>query len=351
MNKKTEKKEIEIVIIAKKVWKQKWFVIKCTVIALSLGIIIALSIPREFTCTVKMAAEVSSADLSGSVSGLAAMAGINLGTDNSAGISLLVYPDIVKSIPFIVELLNMPVTYQGLEKNSTLYDYIAFKVKTPWFSSVFSLPKKIFRHSSSGYKGAQNRLDPYSISKAQNDVIKAFQKRAIISIDKKTGILSAGVTLQDPVLAAVVSDSIVNKLKRFVWQYRTTKARRDFDYATKMFEDASKKYTDAQRRYAEYADANRNIAVENIRIEQDRLKNEVNITYGIYAGLAQQVESSRMKLQEQTPCVTIIEPARIPSEKSNMGRAKIVAAIGFLGFILSLIWISYPDWIKMRESI
>ena len=66
-------------------------------------------------------------------------------------------------------------------------------------------------------------------------------------------------------------------------------------------------------------------------MELDRLQNEQQLAFGVYNQLAQQLETAKIKVQEQTPCVTIIEPATVPVKKSNTSKVIILIAFVFLG--------------------
>ena len=56
-----------------------------------------------------MAPEGAKSSITGNVSDLAAMAGINIGTGNADGINLTLYPDVVQSFPFMTELINIKI--------------------------------------------------------------------------------------------------------------------------------------------------------------------------------------------------------------------------------------------------
>ena len=79
-------------------------------IAAVLGIIIAFSIPKQYTVSSKMAPEIVT-KTSGSVASIASMLGANISnmTTNDAVYPDL-YPEIVASTPFVTELFSMPVS-------------------------------------------------------------------------------------------------------------------------------------------------------------------------------------------------------------------------------------------------
>lgn len=122
----TEEQEIDLVELAKKVWKKKKLICKVCGVAVVLAFIIAFSIPKEFQTVVKLAPEsTESSKKPGNLGGLTAMADINLGSASTAdAISPDLYPDVVQSTPFILELF--PVEVMDLKGNYTvsLYDYM-----------------------------------------------------------------------------------------------------------------------------------------------------------------------------------------------------------------------------------
>ena len=72
-----EEQEIDLIELAQKLWKERKFLLKGCGIAVVVGLIVAFSIPKEYTTTVKLAPETQDAAKKSSLGGLAAMAGIN----------------------------------------------------------------------------------------------------------------------------------------------------------------------------------------------------------------------------------------------------------------------------------
>ena len=112
--KKTDKTELDIDIIAviQFLWSKRKLFLKSSGIAVIIGLVIAFSIPKEYTTTVKLMPETNNtASKMGNLGGLAAMAGIDINSGNSQdAISPEVYPDIVHSTPFLLELFPQEVT-------------------------------------------------------------------------------------------------------------------------------------------------------------------------------------------------------------------------------------------------
>ena len=89
--------EIDLIELAKRLWGERKFIFKCCGIAVVVGLVVAFSIPKEYSTTVKLAPETSDPSKKmGNLGGLAAMAGINLNSTSGAdAISPDLYPDVV----------------------------------------------------------------------------------------------------------------------------------------------------------------------------------------------------------------------------------------------------------------
>jgi len=344
---KCKEPEIDLFEMLRQLWTGRVYLLKIIALALIAGLIVAFSIPREYTCTVKMAPEGAKSSITGNMSDLAAMAGINIGMQDNEGLNLMLYPDVVQSMPMMTGLAAVTIKSRGEIPERQVYEYIDDEIRVPWWESVLTAPFKLIARIRYGKDEESAEIDPYHLIWGQYKIIKELKKRVGVSIDKKTGMITAGVTMQDPVVAAIVADSLVARLERFVIDYRTTKAKQDFNFAIRMYTEAKQKYYDVQRSYARYVDENKNIVLESVLIEQERLKNEQALAYNVYSTLAQQVETSRMKVQEQTPSVTIIEPARVPVNKSNTSKVVILIGFGFIGCLWGFFRIIYSKWDKI----
>ena len=141
-----EEQEIDLLELARKLWNARRLIIKWCVIGAVVGLVVAFSIPKEYTTTVKLAPELQgSKPSSGGLSSLASMAGINLNSMNTVdAVYPELYPDVVSSIPFATELFDVPVTDLEGELQTTVYGYLFEHTRSPWWSAVLGLPGKIY---------------------------------------------------------------------------------------------------------------------------------------------------------------------------------------------------------------
>ena len=92
-----EEQEIDLIELAQKVWASRKLVFKACGIAALVGLVVAFSIPKEYSTSVTLAPESGGKSGGGSMGALAAMAGINLGTSSGEdALSPELYPDIVR---------------------------------------------------------------------------------------------------------------------------------------------------------------------------------------------------------------------------------------------------------------
>lgn len=341
----SSQEEIDLLELALKVWGERKFVLKACGYAVLIGLVIAFSIPREYTANAMIAPELSDNKTTGGLSSLAAMAGFNLNATSTAdAIYPDLYPDIVTSTPFITGLFNVQVKDLDEEVDTTLYCYLNEHQRVPWWTLITSAPFKALGWVISLFTEEEKEdaiLDPFHLTKEEVDIAKELSERITVSVDKKTGVTTLSVTMQDARISACLTDTVVRRLQDYITEYRTTKARQDFQFQEKLFERKKKEYEKAQENYAKFADANKNIILLSYRAEQERLENEMRLAYQVYTSVAQQLQMAEAKVQEITPVYTIIEPATIPIKASKPRKTLMLLGIVFLTGLCCVSWILF----------
>lgn len=346
---RVEEQEIDLIELAQKVWKERKLIFKWCGIAVLVGLIVAFSIPREYSTNVTLAPESSSGAKSGSMGALAAMARINLG--NSSGEDALspeLYPDIVSSTPFLIELFNVKVEdIKGkLPSDVTLYSYLGEYQRSPWWSAIISAPFKLLGWTISLFADeAEEEEDvatnPFMLTRDEANIAAALSQRITVSVDKKTGTTTISVLMQDPLISAALTDTVMVKLQNYITEYRTNKARHDLAFTEKLYKEAKENYYNAQQIYARASDENLDVVKRSYRSELDRLQTEMNLTAGIYNQVAQQLQMAKAKVQEITPVYTVVQPATVPLRASKPRKAMILIGFVFLAGVASVGWILF----------
>lgn len=342
-----EEQEIDLIELAQKVWAGRKFVLKVCGIAVLVGIIVAFSIPKEYSTSVTLAPETGSKSAGGNMGALAAMAGINLGSSSGEdALSPELYPDIVNSTPFLIELFDVKVVDKKGKMNATLYNYLDEHQRTPWWGVIVSAPFKALGWTVSLFKdapteGGNMKLDPFRLTQGEAAIADALSKRISVSVDKKTGVTTLAVTMQDPLISAALTDTVMRCLQNYITDYRTNKARHDLAFTEKLHKEAESGYYAAQQKYARYSDGNQNIILQSYRAEQERLQNEMTLAYGIYNQMAQQLQMAKAKVQEITPVYTVVQPATVSLKPAKPNKIMILIGFVFLAGVGSIGWILF----------
>ena len=342
-----DKTKIDIGGILKLIKKRKWTFLKSMGIALVIGLVIGFSMPKQYTSGVQLAPETKSTGLTGDLSSLASLAGVNLNSMNKTNDAFFpkMYPNICASNDFVIPLWNMQVKTIDGEKSTTLYDYLAHDQKQAWWWKGISAIASLFGGNSDddGMKkqilDQRTEVDPFHLTSEQNKVANALKGMIKCSVDKKTDVISIAVTAQDPLVAAMVADTVHKALQTFITDYRTTKARQDLEYMEKLFDEARTEYEQARLRYTSYADSNSDLVLESYKAKQEDLENNMQLRYNIYSQMAQRVELAKAKVQEETPAFSVIQSATVPLKKSKPKRMTIALGLMMLTFIGTLLWL------------
>ena len=344
-NHNDEEIEIDLMDLLRKVIGIRKKIYKAAGIGLVIGIIVAISIPKQYTVEVTLSPEMGN-NKGGGLSGLAASflgSGVTMG-DGTDALNASLSADIVSSTPFLLELSNMKVPVSGGEEIS-LSSYLN-EESSPWWGYVIGFPGMVMGGAKSLF--TENEDEPISsdkvsrgaieLSKKETEKIETLKKMIAAAVDKKTSMTSISVTFQNPKVAAVVADSVVKKLQEYIIDYRTFKAKEDCIYLEKLFKERQQEYYAAQKKYADYLDSHDNIILQSVRTEQERLQNDMSLAYQVYSQVANQLQVARAKVQEEKPVFAVVEPAVVPLEPSGTSRKIYVLAFVFLSVGIAIFW-------------
>lgn len=340
-----EEKEIDLLELAMKLWAQrKKILIWCCVGAI-FGLIVAFSIPKEYETTVKLVPEASggSGKISGSLGAMAALVGISGSATGSAdAVSPSLYPDVVSSIPFAIQLFNVEVE-DKVGKKVTVRKFLEDNTKTPWWSGIMGLPSKLIGviRGQKEDKDEKQQPNAFQLTPKESGLVADLNKRVLANVDTKTGVISIEVTMQDPMVSALLADTVVARLQDYITDYRTNKARQDLEYAELLNEEAKSNYYSAQQKYADYQDRNQSLILNSAKTTRERLQNEATLAFNVYNQTAQQVQVSKAKVQENTPAYTTLSPASVPLRPTSPKKPLILIGFTFLAFVACSAWILF----------
>lgn len=338
--------EIDLLELAMKLWQQRKKIVKWCAVGAVLGLIVAFSIPREYETTVKLAPEFSASQKGSSgLSSLMSMAGLSSSNQTLDALYPQLYPDVVGSVPFALSLFDVPVKDIEGEKSTTVRAFLEEDTSSPWWSAILALPGKIIGGIKSLMSDEEDlgnhSPNSFHLTNDEDLIVTALSQRISATVDTKTQVITISVTMQDPMVSAILADTVVYRLQEYITDYRTNKARKDLEYAETLNQEAKDNYYKAQQQYADYLDRNQGLILHSAQTTRERLENEATLAFNLYNQTSQQLQAAKAKVQENTPVYAIVTPATVPIKPAAPRKALILVGFVFLAFVACSAWILY----------
>jgi uncharacterized protein involved in exopolysaccharide biosynthesis len=167
---------------------------------------------------------------------------------------------------------------------------------------------------------------------------KAMGGKISIANDKKEGFVSLTVIEGDPVIAAQVAKVTEEVLQDWIIEHKIKNAKSQYDFIEKQFEAKQKEFFSIQDQLASYMDRNQNILSATYLTRLERLQAEFNLVNTVYTELAKQKEQAAIQLSKDTPTFSMLDPVKVPKEKTSPKKSIYVLGAFFIGLILSAGW-------------
>ena len=338
--------EIDLMDVLRKIISIRKTLYKAAGVGVIIGIIVYLSIPKQYTVNVTLSPEMGGSTSGNGLVGIAASflgSGVSSG-DSSDALNASLSSEIVSSTPFLLELLSIDIPAPDGNGNMVLDTYLDDQ-SSPWWNYVIGFPnmlvggvKSLFSEGTLDTLENVGRRGTLELSQEQNTKVNVLRNSVKASIDTKTAITNVSVSLQSPKVAAVVADSVVHKLQEYITDYRTSKVKDDCAYLEKLFKERQREYYTAQKKYANYVDTHDNLVLQSVRTEQERLQNDMSLAYQIYSQVANQLQVARAKVQEEKPVFAVVEPAIVPLNPSGMKLMIYVIVFVLFSITTTIVW-------------
>ena len=338
----------EIVPMLLKKWK---VYAACMVGVIIFSLIFIFTIPRYYSCQVMLAPEAGN----GGMNSILSSFGFGESQETNDAISPNLYPDLMKSKDFTVSMFPVEITTLDGSVATTYYDYLREHNKDSWYMKLWGKLKKMIKPkkakaNTSGTKG-MTYTPSFLLTEKQYQIAETINGKIQYNYDKKTGVISVTVTDFDPLVCALIADTVSNKLQGFIMDYRTKKARNDLEYAQRIYTQTRDEYEVSNRRYVAAVDANWDIINETAKAQLEALNNDKTMKYQTFAAAAQKLEAAKAKLQEATPVITILQGASVPQKPAGPKRLLITVALMFLaGFAYTVYLIVVYNSRKGKEQ-
>jgi len=344
--KQTNTDEVDLVEIAQKLWRNRKFIVKVTAIFVVIGFIVAISTPNVYTASCTMVPQTGQKSTGGSLGGLAAMAGINLGSLSSGEVlSPSVYPKIMTNINFQKELIYSKFHLSAAEEPITLYDYYTdkkyqkFNLPSTLKKYTIGLPGVVIAAIKGKPEDIISKSDSASIqtlTEKEKNILKILNANLSITVNTKDGYTSLSASMPEPLAAAELAQKSQELLQKYITEFKIAKVANNLVFVEKSYEESKRNFELKQSELAEFRDANKNLSSAVAKTQEEKLTSEYTLLLNIYTELAKQKEQAKIAVTETTPVLTVIEPVVVPYEKSKPKRAVILFIYTLLGFIIGI---------------
>jgi uncharacterized protein involved in exopolysaccharide biosynthesis len=347
-----EESEIDLIELAKNIWDGRWTIAKITGVFVAIGLFIALFSPVEYESEAILMPEVQQQqDRAGQLlqrfGGAFGLGGGNLQQGQAGTIPPMIYPRIVNSLSFQMELMEQPVQFVDYGVTTTIPDFYENHYSpslTQWIQKLtIGLPYTVIgwvRGEAEAEAEVEVEIeDPFGaefiqVSRKQMDLIDGIRSRITVNLDEETGLLTSRVNLHDARASAELNRHLIELLKQYVTQYRVEKLQQDLEFVEEQHTNARQRFEETQLNLAEFSDRNISLASARAQIELERLQDEKDLAFNLYSSLSQQLEEARLRIQEQTPVFSVVQAVNVPSDKSSPRRGRITILSLFIGVVI-----------------
>lgn len=312
--------------------------------------------PRFYKCDVTLAPEMTGEDLGGGLASVASQFGVNIGGGaGSDAIYPTLYPDVLSSNEFIINLLKIKIKTSDNSYAGDYYTYMTKHQKKNWLKQPFKkmtagIGSLFVKKDSSLTKSKGTSMNAFQMSKKDYDLVQGLKQKITCNVDKKTEVITITVQDQDALVSAIMADSVRQHLQNFITQYRTNKARIDVLHYQSLMQQAQKEYEASVKTYSSYCDANQDVQLQSFMSKRDELENEMQLKFNTYSAIRTQLEAMKAKLQEKTPAFTILQNATVPVKPAGPKRMIFILGMCIMATFALAFWLTRKSLFKTSKK-
>ena len=339
-NRQIAEDEIDLVELLRKVYVEKKLIFKYSIIAAIVGVIFALFQSNQYTSSTTFIPQLNSDVKTGtSLSGLASLAGINLGgMEGSSEFPPSLYPQVVESVPFRLELLSSNIRLNNTELTLREYfldDKNSFNLIGTVKKYTIGLPSLILGSFKADKNFVSDLSSIYTVTAEDRSLFNKLSNVFSLSINDKEGFITMSFTDKNKKVTAQVVKTAQTLLQQKIIEFKVKSSKELLDFTSYQYNQNKIAFEKLQDERAVFVDNNINISSTLFQNKLSRIESELGIAQTVVQQLASQVEQAKLQVSKDTPVFTTIKPVTVPFERSSPKRAQIVIISIFLGFIIS----------------
>jgi hypothetical protein len=271
----------------------------------------------------------------GQYSGLANLAGINLGGGEGGifeGDNIL---ELYKSRLMIEKTLLSEASFNG--KDELLIDrYIDYNKLRPEWKEKDQIDNISFTGDAAKFNRKQDSI--------LADLVDQFNRKFlnVNKPDKKLSIIDVNFSSKDELFAKEFTDRLVQTVNDFYTLTKTKKTAQNIQVLQKQADSVRRELNSSIAGVASAIDAapNANPLTLSLRVPSQRKQIDVQASSAIYTEIVKNLELSKISLRQETPLIQVIDKPVLPLYVSHLSKLKGVLAGIILGAIISIMLIA-----------
>jgi len=317
-NKNIHDDEIDIIQIVKTIWKGRKFIVILSSFFVFMGVAAALLSPIVYTSTSTFILSGGSDDKSSRFGGVASLVGINLGGMGSESeIPASMYPKVGESVEFKRLLLEEFIDEgKAINLKNFLIDYNDVN------------PEDFVINDNN-----------FFVSKGEYGLFKLLDEIILISVNEKDGFVSISANMPTSEYAANTCFNARKILQNIIINNKIKSAKENLSFTEEQLSLKKIEFDNIQNKIAYFQDSNLNIINSKYENELNMLKAEFQIINSVYTELSKQMEQSKLQVNKDTPVFSVVNEVSMPVERSSPKRAQMVLIYGFVGLIVSILYV------------
>lgn len=343
---KIDSDEVDLIALAKTFWSGRKVIVKTALIFMVLGLFVAVFSAKEYTANTTIIPQSASggSKLGGGLGGLAAMAGISLGSmGGGSEIPPALYSKIMKSVPFQKKMMETLITTKGQKEKVTFRTYYLEIEKLGLLGNLkkytIGLPfliLKTLRGDSVDNDEVSINDQLLTISEDEKELMEKLSEQLLIEVNDKDGDVSISASMPEAKQAAEMALKAQVLLQEAIIDFKIKKAKDQLSFIEERYVEKEIVFLRAQEKLARFRDQNKNVRTAMAKSQMERLKTEFSIASSVFSELAKQLETQKIQVKENTPVFTVIEPVAIPLDKSKPHRSIILIVWTFVGVVVGV---------------
>ena len=321
-----------------------WQLIRVVLIVIGIGFVVYLTTPNSYQINTLLLVETNPQGASSKGLGaLAQVSGINLGASSSdqAFLDPNLYPVIVQSKPFLLELMTSKVKSELYPDSVSLFKYMVETKPENGILKILKNPLSVFRASASVDDLALVGEGKSKSSYLPLEIYAMSQIAKRIAISTEGSLLTISTEMPEQGLSLQFSERVRHQIEVYSSRYILEKQSGQVEYLNGQFLIAERNFKDAQNAVSRFREQNQGIALESLRAREQNLVNDSNLKFDLYRTLAQELELAKVKLNSLRPIFSEIDPPVVPNKPTNPKLILTLAFSAILGFFLGLAYVFF----------